>query len=152
MEEIKLPKFKTKDELEEFVIGLITENESLKNLIKYKDLSITELNKNVLENTHLNYVLLDTKMENKKLKEENEELKKKCDNIDYKKEYELLKDWKDEENELRIRMLKENLELVKKNESLENSRFNLARTCRSLVNMMPFYKRKVAQELVLNIL
>lgn len=43
MEEIKLPKFKTKEELEQFAMGLMTENESLKNVIKRKDATIKEL-------------------------------------------------------------------------------------------------------------
>ena len=43
MEEIKLPKFKTKEGLEQFVMGLMTENESLKNVIKRKDSTIKEL-------------------------------------------------------------------------------------------------------------
>ena len=37
MEEIKLPKFKTKEELEQFAMGLMTENESLKKDIWRKD-------------------------------------------------------------------------------------------------------------------
>ena len=37
MEEIKLPKFKTKEELEQFAMGLMTENESLKKVITLKD-------------------------------------------------------------------------------------------------------------------
>jgi hypothetical protein len=40
MEEIKLPKFKTKEELEQFAMGLMTENESLKLVIKKKDETI----------------------------------------------------------------------------------------------------------------
>lgn len=43
MEEIRLPKFKTKEELEQFAMGLMTENESLKNVIKRKDATIKEL-------------------------------------------------------------------------------------------------------------
>lgn len=43
MEEIRLPKFKTKEELEQFAMGLMTENESLKNVIKRKDETIKEL-------------------------------------------------------------------------------------------------------------
>ena len=43
MEDIKLPKFKTKEELEQFAMGLMTENESLKNVIKRKDSTIKEL-------------------------------------------------------------------------------------------------------------
>lgn len=44
MEEIKLPKFKTKEELEQFAMGLMTENESLKKVITLKDESIKALN------------------------------------------------------------------------------------------------------------
>jgi predicted RNase H-like nuclease (RuvC/YqgF family) len=45
MEEIKLPKFKTKEELEQFAMGLMTENESLKNVITLKDSTIKSLDK-----------------------------------------------------------------------------------------------------------
>jgi predicted metal-dependent hydrolase len=45
MEEIKLPKFKTKEELEQFAMGLITENESLKKVITLKDSTIKNLDK-----------------------------------------------------------------------------------------------------------
>ena len=44
MEEIKLPKFKTKEELEQFAMGLMTENESLREIIKRKDSSIEKMN------------------------------------------------------------------------------------------------------------
>lgn len=45
MEEIKLPKFKTKEELEQFAMGLLTENESLKKVITLKDETIKSLDK-----------------------------------------------------------------------------------------------------------
>ena len=45
MEEIKLPKFKTKEELEQFAMGLLTENESLKKVITLKDDTIKNLSK-----------------------------------------------------------------------------------------------------------
>lgn len=45
MEEIKLPKFKTKEELEQFAMGLMTENESLKKVITLKDETIKSLDK-----------------------------------------------------------------------------------------------------------
>lgn len=45
MEEIKLPKFKTKEELEQFAMGLMTENESLKKVITLKDETIKSLYK-----------------------------------------------------------------------------------------------------------
>jgi hypothetical protein len=45
MEEIKLPKFKTKEELEQFAMGLMTENESLKKVITLKDSTIKSLDK-----------------------------------------------------------------------------------------------------------
>jgi hypothetical protein len=47
MEEIKLPKFKTKEELEQFAMGLITENESLKKVITLKDSTIKSLDKHL---------------------------------------------------------------------------------------------------------
>jgi hypothetical protein len=45
MEEVKLPKFKTKEELEQFAMGLMTENESLKKVITLKDSTIKSLDK-----------------------------------------------------------------------------------------------------------
>jgi recombinational DNA repair ATPase RecF len=45
MEEIKLPKFKTKEELEQFAMGLMTENKSLKKVIICKDETIKSLDK-----------------------------------------------------------------------------------------------------------
>lgn len=45
MEEIKLPKFKTKEELEQFAMGLMTENDSLKKVITLKDETIKSLDK-----------------------------------------------------------------------------------------------------------
>lgn len=47
MEEIKLPKFKTKEELEQFAMGLMTENESLKKVITLKDETIKSLDKHL---------------------------------------------------------------------------------------------------------
>lgn len=47
MEEIKLPKFKTKEKLEQFAMGLMTENESLKKVITLKDETIKSLDKHI---------------------------------------------------------------------------------------------------------
>lgn len=87
MEEIKLPKFKTKEELDQFAMGLMTENESLKSLIKYKDETIKELFKNTEENLHTNTVLLRQKDTIKRLESEVESLKEKTNGDYYKKLY-----------------------------------------------------------------
>lgn len=88
MEEIKLPKFKTKEELEQFAMGLMTENESLKTLIKCKDDSIKQLRKNVLDSLHQDIVISTQKDTIKRLESEVESLKEKTDEEYYKKLYE----------------------------------------------------------------
>lgn len=87
MEEIKLPKFKTKEELEQFAMGLMTENESLKSLIKCKDESIKQLRKNVLDSLHQDIVISTQKDTIKRLESEVESLKEKTDENYYKELY-----------------------------------------------------------------
>jgi SMC interacting uncharacterized protein involved in chromosome segregation len=49
MEEIKLPKFKTKEELEQFAMGLMTENETLRLIIMHKDSSIGKMSREIFD-------------------------------------------------------------------------------------------------------
>ena len=60
MEEIKLPKFKTKEELEQFAMGLMTENESLREIIKRKDSSIEKMNRELFDSYKKNQMREDT--------------------------------------------------------------------------------------------
>ena len=53
MEEIKLPKFKTKEELEQFAMGLMNENESLKLVIQKKDETIRVIHSDLSEISRL---------------------------------------------------------------------------------------------------
>lgn len=87
MEEIKLPKFKTKEELEQFAMGLMTENESLKAIIKYKDDSIKQLRKNVLDSLHLDIVISTQKDTIKRLESEVQSLREKTSKDKYKELY-----------------------------------------------------------------
>jgi hypothetical protein len=99
MEEVKLPKFKTKEELEQFAMGLMTENESLKTVIKCKDDSIKQLSKSVLDSLHQDIVISTQKDTIKRLESEVQSLREKekellqqpsqkC-RVDYKGMYEL---------------------------------------------------------------
>jgi hypothetical protein len=87
MEEIKLPKFKTKEELEQFAMGLMTENESLKSLIKCKDDSLKQLRKSLLDSLHQDIVISTQKDTIKRLESELESLKKKTSEDYYKELY-----------------------------------------------------------------
>ena len=49
MEEIKLPKFKTKEELEQFAMGLMTENKTLREIIMHKDSSIMKMSREIFD-------------------------------------------------------------------------------------------------------
>ena len=93
MEEIKLPKFKTKEELEQFAMGLMTENESLKTLIKYKDSSIAELGKNVEKNIYLDSIVINQRDEINRLESEVEHLREKISDNYYKGLYEKESDY-----------------------------------------------------------
>ena len=141
MEEIKLPKFSSRKELEEFAKGLAQEIEALKSVIKIKDATIDEQIKATRGYFAMSTELAITKNNLKDYREENEELKKKCDNIDYKALYEQFE-----------RMLKrerdKNETIRKENERLLARELDLVRTCRGLADMIPFYKRKAASALL----
>lgn len=95
MEEIKLPKFKTKEELEQFAIGLMTENKSLKKDIAYKDGYIEGLEKVIisLSNKYIGKqeMLQDLEsciaMLKEKVKELSQQPSQKCE-VNYKGMYE----------------------------------------------------------------
>lgn len=145
MEEIKLPKFKTKEELEEFAKGLAQEIEALKSVIKIKDATIDEQIKATRGYLDTSLEISLTKKMLKDTRKENEELKKKCDNIDYKEKYEVCKSWLDKEREINEKIQIENRELTVRD-------FALTSICNELVGMMPFYKRKTAVALLKSVL
>ena len=145
MEEIKLPKFSSRKELEEFAKGLAQEIEALKSVIKIKDATIDEQIKANRGYLDMGAELMLTKKMLKDARDVNEELKKKCDNIDYKAKYEVYKSWLDKERVISAKLQKEN-------EGLIARKFDLIRMCRELVDMMPFYKRKVANKLFRSII
>lgn len=88
MEEIKLPKFKTKEELEQFAMGLMTENESLKKVITLKDETIKSLDKQLGDflEERLKYVARLNKIQD--LEAEIKSLKENLSENKYKKYYE----------------------------------------------------------------
>lgn len=88
MEEIKLPKFKTKEELEQFAMGLMTENDSLKKVITSKDDTIKRLNKQLGNLIAVEIVSESRRNEIQDLKSEIKSLKEKETENYYKKLYE----------------------------------------------------------------
>lgn len=95
MEEIKLPKFKTKEELEQFAMGLMTENESLKCIISRKDLTIKEFRndsdslatKNIMQDKVIKAMKEKNDMLAEKVKELSQQPSQKCE-VNYKGMYE----------------------------------------------------------------
>lgn len=98
MEDIKLPKFKTKEELEQFAMGLMTENELLKKLVMCKDETIKSLDKQIekyfamsIESSIKQSKIQDLESDIARLKEKEKELlqqhSQKC-RVDYKGMYE----------------------------------------------------------------
>ena len=141
MEEIKLPKFKTKEELEEFAKNQAKEIEALKDVIKLKDATINEQIKATRGYLHMSEELVLTKKMLKDARDVNEKLKNKCDNIDYKEKYEICKSWLDKEYEISAKLRGENFSFSLRSEKFET-------ICNKLVNMMPFYKREAAKKLI----
>ena len=141
MEEIKLPKFKTKEELEQFAKGQAQEIEALKDVIKLKDATINEQIKITSSYFEMCTQLKLTENMLKDARDVNEVLKKKCDNIDYKEKYEVCKSWLDKEREISNKLRKENITF-----RLRVDKFYTM--CHRLVNMMPFYKRNAAEKLI----
>lgn len=141
MEEIKLPKFKTKEELEQFAKNQATEIDALKDVIKLKDATINEQIKATRGYLNMGIELELTKKMLKDARDENEVLKKKCDNIDYKEKYEVCKSWMDKESEINEKLRRENMRLGIRVDDFYT-------VCKRLVDMMPFYKRKAAKKLL----
>lgn len=88
MEEIKLPKFKTKEELEQFAMGLMTENESLKKVIKLKEESIKILDKHLGNFIEMSIECSIKRNKIEELEAEIESLKEKTGEEYYEKLYE----------------------------------------------------------------
>lgn len=87
MEDIKLPKFKTKEELEQFAMGLMTENESLKTVIMCKNETIKSLGEHLESyfNTSLDNKIKQSKIQD--LESEIKSLKEKESEIYYRELY-----------------------------------------------------------------
>ena len=87
MEEIKLPKFKTKEEIEHFAIGLMTENESLKKVITLKDETIKSLDKQLENFISVNLTCSAQKSKIQDLEDKIKSLKEKTGEEYYKNLY-----------------------------------------------------------------
>lgn len=139
MEEIKLPKFKTKEELEQFAMGLMTENESLKHIIHKKDESISEFNINFLENSRLKANLAVAESDIRSLQQEIEALKEQTYEGYYKDRYE-------EELDKRKGLEKENGYILEK---LNISKRRICKLCdiaQYSLGMLPRLKYKRFEE------
>jgi hypothetical protein len=93
MEEIKLQKFKTKEELEQFAMGLMTENESLKKVIMCKDESIKALDKQLCNSIAAEMVSERRRIKIQDLEDEIKSLKEKESENYYKILYEKESDY-----------------------------------------------------------
>lgn len=156
MEEIKLPKFKTKEELEDFAKGQAQEIEALKSVIKAKDRTIGEQEKTIdqqygeLAGKGLLLGSIDKlSYDNKKLEEENKELKKKCDNIDYKEKYERatkeLEEYEDYYSNRRIKDRDDAEKIEYLDNELKCGKENIKKLCCMilfLIGMLPSWKLK----------
>jgi hypothetical protein len=139
MEEIKLPKFKTKEELEQFAMGLMTEIESLKHIIHKKDESFSEVNINFSENARLKTELAVAESDIRSLKQEIEALKEQTYEGYYKDRYE-------EELGERKCLEKENHYILEK---LNTSKRRICKLCdivQYLLGMLPRLKYKRFEE------
>jgi hypothetical protein len=93
MEEIKLPEFKTKEELEQFAMGLMTENEAFKKVITLKDETIKSLNRQLADFIVMEMVSERRRNEIQDLKSEIKSLKEKKSENYYKGLYEKESDY-----------------------------------------------------------
>jgi hypothetical protein len=139
MEEIKLPKFKTKEELEQFAMGLMTENESLKLVIKKKDETIKIINLDLTEIATLKSELSCMKFAKELADKRIKELLERTSKDFYKNLY--------------FEMRNERDELANKNDSLkekiswERNRINvLAMMVSFLLGILPWFKKRRFEE------
>lgn len=135
MEEIKLPKFKTKEELEQFAMGLMTENDSLKLLIKTKDETIKTINLDLSEISRLKSELNIMKFAKELADNEIKRLREETSKDYYKDKY--------------LEVCKRAEELHEKNNSLdkriawEQNRVSvLGEMVSFLLEMLPCFKKR----------